>query len=683
MRSAELRAAATRVGAIRALGLFAFLILAARAAHLTVIDKQGGALWDRQVYTRLELPAARGMIFDRRGSELAVTVNVPSVYAIGELTPKARHALARALGVSNETIDSRLSKRKGFAYISRWVSPAQAARVAQLGLQNVGLIAEPKRAYPAGSLAGRLLGFPNIDGIGVRGIEQREDSWLAGTPLTIRVERDGGGQLLADTQLRPTDAAGGDIKLTLDASLQAEAENALADAIAQTGARGGTIITVDPKSGDILALAEAPSFDPNSFRTTPYSKTGASAFDAMVEPGSTMKIFVAAAALESGAMTADEWMDTSGGEIDVPGKTIRDRRDFGELRLSGMLQYSSNVAAVIAAQATGAEAHYEILQRFGFGRPTGSRFPNESAGLVRDWHDWQPVDHATIAYGQGISTTVVQLAAATAALANDGIWRTPRLVLARRTPDGPWLTAPPSDSHRAVSAETARTVLEMMSDVVSADGTGRNANLAGLQVAGKTGTAQKLDSETRRYSNSRYIGWFVGAVPATDPRLVVTVALDEPRGIHSGGVVAAPVFARVASAQLAHLGIITNPEPLKPSSTPIVNVAITEKNEAPGPGAQATKIPPSPPVSAAPPVVARAPRRPPLAIERIGNRVIVPDFAGYSLAEVRLLTIAHALILESSGSGHAVSQEPAPGTILPSEQRSVLVRFGERGGGDG
>ena len=256
MRSAELRAAATRVGAIRALGLIAFLVLAARAAHLTVIDDQGVTLGGRQIHTRLELPAARGVIYDRRGKELAVTVNAPSVYAIGrELDAAARHKLARALGVSNKTIDNRLSKRNGFAYIARWVSTKQATNVAKLGLPGVGLVAEPKRAYPAGSLAGRLLGFPNIDGKGVRGIEQLEDTFLSGAPLSIKVERDGGGQLMANTPLRPTDAAGGDVKLTIDASLQAEAELALFDAIEKTGAKGGTIVTIDPSTGDILALA--------------------------------------------------------------------------------------------------------------------------------------------------------------------------------------------------------------------------------------------------------------------------------------------------------------------------------------------------------------------------------------------------------------------------------------------
>ena len=665
MRSAELRAAATRVAATRALGLGVFLILAARGAHLTVIDDQGHDLWGRQVYSRFELPPARGVVYDRRGSELAVSVSAPSVYAIAsELDSSARRSLARALHTSELALDERLAGRSGFTYLARWVSDKQARRVAQLGLPGVGLVAEPRRAYPAGSLAGGLVGFANIDGIGVRGIEQLENEWLSGTRMVVPVERDGGGQLLARVPLRPSDAAGGDIALTIDATLQANAESALAEAIEETGARGGTIVTLDPGSGDILALAQAPGFDPNLFRTTPYRQTGAPAFQAAVEPGSTLKVFLAAAALETRALRADEPIDTLGGEIRVPGKTIRDRRDFGVLDLTGMLRVSSNVAAVIVGQRVGRSDHHAVLRRFGFGSPTGSGFPGESAGLVRPWQKWGPLDHATISFGQGISTTPIQLAAATAAIANGGEWRTPRLVLARRAPEGEWRYAPPSKPRRAVSSETANAVLGMMREVVSPDGTGRRAGLAGVAVAGKTGTAQKLDPETHRYEDD-YIAWFIGIVPADDPQLVVAVALDEPQRAHSGGVVAAPLFARVSAAQLAHLGIITHPEPLAPGRAP--SEMMLAENHDPEP----TAVQPSAPRRSP------APAHPPLEVARIGDRVFMPDFRGYSLPEVRQITAAHALDLQASGLGRAVEQRPAPGTVLANGERRVYVRFTE------
>jgi len=631
VRSAELRAAATRVAATRALGLGVFLILAARGAHLTVIDDQGHDLWGRQVYSRFELPPARGVVYDRRGSELAVSVSAPSVYAIAsELDSSARRSLARALHTSESALDKRLAGRSGFTYLARWVSDKQARRVAQLGLPGVGLVAEPRRAYPAGSLAGGLLGFANIDGIGVRGIEQLENEWLSGTRMVVPVERDGGGQLLARVPLRPSDAAGGDIALTIDATLQANAESALAEAIEETGARGGTIVTLDPGSGDILALAQAPGFDPNLFRTTPYRQTGAPAFQAAVEPGSTLKVFLAAAALETRALRADEPIDTLGGKIGVPGKTIRDRRDFGVLDLTGMLRVSSNVAAVIVGQRVGRSDHHAVLRRFGFGTPTGSGFPGESAGLVRAWRDWGPLDHATISFGQG----------------------------------GEWRYSPPSKPRRAVSSETANAVLGMMREVVSPEGTGRRAGLAGVAVAGKTGTAQKLDPETHRYEDD-YIAWFIGIVPADDPQLVVAVALDEPQRAHSGGVVAAPLFARVSAAQLAHLGIITHPEPLAPGRAP--SEMMLAENHDPEPIA----------VQPSAPRRSRTPARPPLEVARIGDRVFMPDFRGYSLPEVRQITAAHALDLQASGLGRAVEQRPAPGTVLANGERRVYVRFTE------
>lgn len=670
MRSAELRAAATRVGAIRALGLGVFLVLAARAAHLTVIDDQGYDLWGRQVYSRFELPPARGVVYDRRGKELAITVSAPSVYAIArELDAAARVALANALSTPPATLDERLAGRTGFTFLARWVSEEQAHRVARLGLPGVGLVAEPKRAYPAGDLAGGLLGFANIDGQGVRGIEQAENDWLSGSRLVVPVERDGGGQLLARAPLRPSDAAGGDIALTIDVSLQAQAESALNEAIARTGARGGTIITLDPATGDILALAQAPGFDPNHFRETPYRETGSSAFDAASEPGSTLKVFLAAAALETGAVERHEPIDTLGGSIALPGKTIRDRRDLGMLDLDGMVRLSSNVAAVIVGQRVGRAAHHAMLRKFGFGARTGNGFPGESAGLLRPWRDWKPLDHATISFGQGISATPIQLAAATAALAADGVWRAPRLVLARRAPESDWSYAKPTGTRQVVSPDTANAVLDMMRGVVSASGTGRLAGLASLSVAGKTGTAQKLDPSTHRYGDD-YIAWFVGAVPAEAPRLILTVALDEPRRPHTGGAAAAPLFARVAAAQLAHLGIITRPEPLPhaPALDSTMLAGSPERAPEPRETTRAAVTPHEPFALLAS-----------LEVARIGDRVFVPDLGGYSLPEVRQITAAHALDLHASGSGRVVEQWPAPGTVLAAGERSVSVRFGEDG----
>lgn len=708
MRAPALRAASARIGALRAAFLVLFLVLAARAAHLTVVDDRGAGVGGRQVHTTLRLPPSRGMILDRDGVELAVSVTAPSIYVlrseISDVRSTAR-ALGRVLGLDADRLAGRLRGPANFTFVSRWVEQEQADRIEALELEGVGIVRESRRAYPARELSASLLGFANIDGEGVRGIEELEDPWLRGSPQIAPVERDGSGRLLAREMLTPGDAAGGDVLLTLDSKMQASAEHALLEAIERTGAKGGTVVTLDPRTGDLLALAEAPTFDPNRFRETSYDETRARAFTDAMEPGSTFKVFLAAAALESGTMTASDLLDCSGGEMRVPGKTIRDHDDYGMLDLAGMLRVSSNVGAVQVAQRLGAEAHHAALLRFGFGKVTGSGFPVESPGILRPWKKWRPVDHATVAFGQGLGVTPVQLAAATAALAYDGMLRTPRLVAARRMAGGRWEKVEAQTPRRAVSAQTAGTVLEMMEGVVSADGTAELAALEGVRVAGKTGTAQKLDRETGTYSQDQFIAWFIAAAPADDPQLVWVVALDEPRrGMHHGGTAAGPLFAEVATAQLSRRGILTqpmehdasageveirvaaapvrNPEPTAgvipesnidpaPPATPVRTVtSVSAPTPSPNPAPVRTEpsIPP-PPVASAP--VDRAA----VEVVSIGGRVLLPDFRGMSMQEVMEITSENALELQFRGRGHVVEQYPGPGTILDGADRRVFVRF--------
>jgi cell division protein FtsI (penicillin-binding protein 3) len=422
---------------------------------------------------------------------------------------------------------------------------------------------------------------------------------------------------------------------------------------------------MDPRSGEILALADRPGFDPNRFRKVRYPSTRSRAFLDAFQPGSTLKAFLVAAALEQSTIDADEIIDCEKGFFRVPGKTIRDLRPHGSLDVGSVLRVSSNIGATKIAYRLGPEDHFEALRHFGFGRRTGSGFPDEAAGLLRSWRSWRPVDHATIAFGQGLSVTPVQLAAATAALANGGTWLPPRLVAARRRPGGVWKAVPRAEGRRSVSEKTAATVLEMMRNVVGPEGTGRRAALRDVAVAGKTGTAQKLDRETGTYAPNRYLAWFVGVVPAEDPRLAIVAVLDEPKGdAHTGGAVAAPLFARVAAAQLRHLGIVTEP------GFPRVQTAATEAK----PRAE-TKPRASTP---RPRAQAAAPRPRPLA--RFGDRVLLPDFRGLSIPEVRKLAASTPLDVEILGRGLAVAQEPDPGTILAGSSRRVQVRFAPEGG---
>jgi len=698
MRSQALDKAYRRIAWLRLAGLAACAVLVGRAAYLTVAHERAVDLYYDQIQGEQKLPPSRGMIVDRDGRELALTVRSASVYAFPRLM-KDRIAtgriVAETLGLDPAKIEKRLLEHEGFTYLARWVDPEKAEKLRALDLPEIGIDPEPRRSYPAGKLAAALLGFANIDGKGVRGVEQIEDEWLTGTPRIVRVERDGGRRTLAMHATDPRLVEGGEIALTLDAAMQGAAEAALADTIAERKAKGGLVLTLDPKTGDILALAEAPGFDPNRFREVDYAETRARAFSDVVEAGSTMKVFLAASALDNGDIDESVLLDTGDGSIRVPGKTIKDRDPFGILTLSDVLRVSSNVGAVQVAQRMGPEAQHRGLVRFGFGRPSGSGFPNEAAGLLRAWRRWRPVDQATVAFGQGLSVTPIQLASALAALANDGLRMEPRIVLARRRrSEDPWQTTAIRASDQAVSPIAARKTLDMMQTVVSPTGTGRLAGLAGVAVAGKTGTAQKLDPELGVYSKSRYIAWFVGVVPADDPELAIVVAVDEPAGyLHTGGMVAAPLFARVAAAQLARRGIITEPAPIAPPPPPTLLASTPPAAAEPGPSATiqknvSTELPPQAAIAAPParpaadlaagpspiPVIARVPE------DASSDPVFVPDFLGQTMARAQRIAESESLEISTLGAieGQVVSQLPVAGTVLQGTNRTVRLRFATR-----
>jgi cell division protein FtsI (penicillin-binding protein 3) len=648
LRAPDLGPLRLRLRVAYALLLVAFAGLTLRAAQLTLVAGRSTERGRSQLLSALELAPERGRIVDREGTDLALTVGVASVYAVpSEIAdPDATAAqLGRLLDLDVAALRERLAQRRPFVFVKRWVDEERAEQVRALELAGVGTVTEPRRAYPHGALAASMLGFANIDGQGVRGVEQLENDWLVGRPQRVAVERDARGRLLLGPGLERRAAAGGDVALTIDLQFQADAEAALAEGIAAARAAGGFVVSLDPRTGDVLALAESPGFDPNHFRTIPFRDTRSRAFADAVEPGSTFKTFVIAAALEAGAVKSHEVFDLRGG-LRVPGKTIRDLHPKPVLDVAGILRVSSNVGAVMIGQRVGARRHYETLRRFGFGAPTGSGFPEESSGLLRDVEHWRPVDAATASFGQGISVTPVQLAAAMAAFGNGGVWMPPRIVRARRAPDGLWQALPLGEGRRAVSERTAATVLDMLAGVVHVEGgTGRRARLRGLAVAGKTGTAQKL--ENGRYSHQRYVGWFVGLAPADDPRVAIVVAIDEPKGVHTGGAVAAPVFARVAAAHLTQLGIPTEPEMLDPSA-PATRTAAAPAERG--------------------------------AVAHQGDRVLVPDLRGLTVAEVVQRTSQTSLKLELTGHGRAVAQEPVPGTIVTAGRERLRVRFAPAGG---
>jgi cell division protein FtsI (penicillin-binding protein 3) len=712
MRSSGVGVGTRRILVARILLILPFLALAIRAGQLAV-DERGIERGDRQTNRTLQLAPERGVIFDRNGNELALSIDAPSIYANPSAirdVPGTARKLAKVLDRKHDKIAERISGARSFAFVSRWVSTAQAERIQALGLDGIGVIYEPRRVYPHGEMAAPLLGFANIDGVGVRGLEQQMDDWLRGTALRLPAERDARGRLLIEAGRERWSTAGGDIALTIDAAFQADAEAALRSAITATGARGGVAISLNPRTGDILAMAEAPSFDPNHFREFDYHATRSHGFLDASEPGSTMKAFLMAAALEQGTVTPDDRFHCEDGEFDVPGSTIHDSHPHGELSVAEILQVSSNIGATKIAFALGPRAHSEALERFGFGRSTGIGFPGESAGLLRPWQKWRPIDHATIAFGQGVTATPIQIAAATAALANGGEWVQPRLVAARRVAQGRWQPTRLEPRRRVVSPETAGAVVAMMERVVGPEGTAKRATLRGVRVAGKTGTAQKLDLETGTYAQDRFVAWFIGIVPADDPQLVIVAGIDEPqRPQHTGGAAAAPLFAHMAASQLARFGIVTEPgantpdfaparggetaivalapaAPAPPAAAPAA-IAAVDVAAAPRPTAQlALAAAQAQPVRVAVVGPAKQPaarkRRPradasqvALQLVPIGDRMLMPDFRGLTRSEVRKITATSALDVKMTGRGRAVTQVPPAGTIVGATQALVFIHF--------
>jgi cell division protein FtsI (penicillin-binding protein 3) len=712
MRSADVRKSARRVAIARAALLFTFTVLAARAAHLSVFDERAAQRADDQAEGWMKLRPDRGSIVDRNGAGLALTLEAPSVYAVGREVRNpaaAARSLAAILGMDRGQLARNFRQRAGFSFVRRWITPEQGEKIAAAKIPGVGVVNEPRRIYPYRALAARVVGFANIDGDGVRGIEQQENAWLRGTTRRLRVERDGSGRYLLSDSGTAWGTAGGDVALTIDAALQADAERALAAAIERTGARGGLVLAMDPHTGEVLSAAESPGFDPNRFRRTTYQSTRSSAFLDAMEPGSALKAFLVAGALDHGVIGSRDVIDTEGGRMRVPGKTITDKHDYGPLDPGGVLRVSSNIGAVKIGYALGPRAHFEALRAFGFGASTRSLFPDESSGVLRSWKEWRPIDHATISFGQGISVTPVQLAAAASSIANGGLLVRPRLIAARRAPGGGWQPTRSEVIRRVIRPETARTLLGMLEGVVSDEGTARAAELPGVRVAGKTGTAQKWDEATGTYSQTRYRAWFIGFAPADDPRIVIVSELDEPKHpLHTGGAAAAPLFAQVAPGQLAYHGIFLRRDevqvaraaaPPPVSSSPPVVASFAQRAQVARSEPQASedhgvgerrpsgeaRAPSAAPASSARGEAERTaaagrgaapmPTPPTVALSAFRDRVLLPDFSGLSKSEVSQVTAKNGLRVKLDGDGLAVRQDPPPGSVVVAGSEIVRIQF--------
>ncbi|HEV8106877.1 MAG TPA: penicillin-binding protein 2 [Burkholderiales bacterium] len=537
-----------------------FALLGGRALYLQALETEflqgkGDARYSRLI----EVPATRGKIVDRRGDALAVSTPVKSIWAIPgdvELSAAQRRKLAALLGLEARELQKKLDESaRDFVYLKRQVSPDTADAVAALGLKGVYQHREFRRYYPGGEVTAHLIGFTGVDDAGQEGVELAFQSHLAGTPGTRRVLKDRLGRIVEDVESIRSAQDGRDLVLSIDGKLQSLAFGALQGAVEQHRAKAGALIAVDVRSGEVLALVNLPSFNPNNRARLTGAQLRNRVITDLFEPGSTLKPFTIAAALESGAVTPATVVATAPGTLTLANHTIRDVHPASALSVAQILQKSSNVGAAKLALALPPETLWQLYQRVGFGQPPQLEFPGAAGGKLRPYRSWRPIEQATMAYGHGISVSLAQLAHAYTVFARDGEL-VPLTLVKRGVQAG---------GERVISPDTARAVRSMLELAVQPGGTGPRARIMGWRVAGKTGTAHKLDHGG--YAADKYLSSFVGLAPASAPRLVVAVMIDEPMGQYYGGAVAAPVFAQVMQGALRLLEV-PHDAPLEPLAVP-------------------------------------------------------------------------------------------------------------------
>ena len=539
----------------------AFVVLALRALYLQALrtdflQERGDARYSRV----LEVPATRGRILDRNGEALAVSTPVKSIWAISsdvDLKPAEKRKLLGLLGITSAEFDRKLAEAaRDFVYLKRQLPPDTADAIAQLGLRGIYESREYRRYYPAGEVTAHLIGFTGIDDAGQEGIELAHQDSLGGRAGSRRVLKDRLGRVVEDVEAIRAAQDGKDLTLSIDSKIQSLAFSALKSAVLQNRAKAGALIALDVRSGEVLALANVPSFNPNNRARLTGGQLRNRAITDLFEPGSTLKPFTIALALESGKVSPQTIIPTAPGRMTLAHYTIRDVHPAPALTVTQVLQKSSNVGAAKLALALPRETMWDLFRRLGFGAAPQLGFPGAASGKLYPYRSWKPIEQATMAYGHGISLSLIQLARAYTVFATDGELVPLTLVKNQLA----------SSSDKLIAPETARAVRAMLEAAVQPGGTGPRARIMGWRVAGKTGTAHK--QENGGYAADKYIASFVGLAPVSAPRIVIAVMIDEPAaGRHYGGSVAAPVFAQVMQGALRMLGV-PHDAPLEPLEMP-------------------------------------------------------------------------------------------------------------------
>ena len=714
-------------------GLLAIL---GRCAHLQVI--RAPELLDQaraQQERTITLDPLRGPILDRNGKELAVSLDVDSVFAApAEVDDPAAAArrLSAVVGVPASELRERLSSDRHFVWIKRKITPDIRKRLESLKIRGIGFVRESRRYYPKRALAAHLVGACGMDNQGLDGLEFMYDGAIRGTPGRLVALRDGRGGRVLDRELKePTPGFG--LSLTVDEVIQYTVERALDEAMAATRAEGATVVVLRPQTGEVLALASRPTFDPNAYADARESARRNRATTDYYEPGSTFKVVTAAAALDAGRVHPKEIIWCENGSIVVAKHRFKeDRLPYGNLTFTEVLAKSSNVGAIKVASRLRPEEFISYIKGFGFGRKSGIDLPGESPGMLRDVSEWSGLSQASLAMGQEIGVTTLQLAAMMGAVANDGVWMPPRIVQALlpapggrapvpigdapspslsdlgRTPaedagppaDGSSRTGGAATASRRVISETTARALRAMLQMVTIEGTGKAASVPGYTVGGKTGTAQKVD-QSGRYAHGKYVSWFAGFVPAGRPALVIVVMVDEPRGAKfHGGDVAAPVFSRIAQPMLMYLKVPPDHEdPLVFDRSLQASVA-ADDDAAPGDDADpgAARRPQRVSTAAAGLVVAAVSRNrgsaagsdrddetgavhasivglaARLQARTDGGAEVMPDLVGLSLRQANETLASRGLVCRNDKKGLRVTrQDPDPGASVASGSSCLVI----------
>jgi cell division protein FtsI (penicillin-binding protein 3) len=653
----------TRVGVLLGLLALGGAKVLYRAYDIQVQDRESYA---RRYREEIEVEAKRGNIYDRNGKELAVSVDLDSFFAdpvaLGnnhvDLVSAVR-GLSGALGLDEKTLIDKLSGKRRFVWLKRRATPKESRAVEALGLlgKGVGVRKESRRYYPNMYTAAHVLGFTDDTGAGVEGIERSFETRLRGATDKVAAILDArGGVLFSEELIDGERAQGKNLTLTIDSEIQVIAERELSLGVRSSEARAGSVMVMDPWTGEILALANYPTFNPNQPGAADPSARRNRAVTDRFEPGSVIKTFTVAGALAAGVVSPSQRIDCNDGAMQVAEYTIHDSHHFKELSVAEILAYSSNIGSAKIGGALGRAGLFRVLRRFGFGARTDLDLPAETEGILRHYKRWYDMDAATISFGQGMSVTSAQLAVAMSAVANGGRLMKPMLVSRVSEPDGGVVEEfAPSVRRQVVPSNVARLVGDMLTAVTGEGGTGEDAALDGYVVAGKTGTAQKADYQHGGYAKGKWVATFVGFVPANRPRLVITVAIDEPVIDHYGGVVAGPVFRRIALDALRHLGVppaegggrladIIKDKQARAKELALAQAKPAEKLDVNAPDADEKKVAAQPP----PPE----------------GQVRVPDLMGKGARSSVLALHRQGLGATLAGTGAVVEQSPEPGKLV-------------------